>query len=210
MAAVKVCGITRREDAELAAGLGAWAVGLILWPGSPRACDPAAAAGIAAALRRRTAVVGVFVDPTLDELAAAADTIGLTHLQLHGDVGPAFCAEAGRRTGCRVIRAFTIRSGADVLDAGRFHVDYHLFDTRTIGGTGETWDWKLARQRLGSIPLIASGGLTPENVGEAIAAIDPWGVDVASGVESAPGIKDPDKVRAFLAAAGALVEAPAR
>jgi phosphoribosylanthranilate isomerase len=204
MARVKICGITRPEDAELAASLGAWAIGFILWPGSKRACDPAVAAGIVRAQRRRVEPVGVFVNAGLDEVAHAVEGIGLTHVQLHGDEGPAFCAAVAQRTGARVIKAVRIGSGADIRDAGRFHTDYHLLDSAVrgrYGGTGSTWDWTLAAQRRSPIPVLLSGGLTPENVAEGIAAVGPWGVDVASGVESAPGIKDPAKVEAFFAAA---------
>jgi phosphoribosylanthranilate isomerase len=201
---VKICGITRPEDAELAAALGAWGLGFILWPGSKRAADPAVAAGIARALRRRVQLVGVFVNPSLDEVARTADTIGLTHLQLHGDEGPAFCAEAGRRTGCKVIKAIRVGSGADLRDAERFHTDLHLLDAAAPGmrgGSGRTWDWALAAQRHSRVPVILSGGLTPENVADGIAAVRPWAVDVASGVEAAPGVKDPAKLEAFMAAA---------
>src|SRR3712207_8281599 len=105
MARVKICGITRPEDAILAADLGAWALGFILWRRSARACDPAVAAGIARMLRRRVQLVGVFVNATLDEIANAAEALALTHVQLHGDEGPSFCAAVGQRTGCRVIKA---------------------------------------------------------------------------------------------------------
>jgi phosphoribosylanthranilate isomerase len=198
----KICGITRLEDAELAADLGAWAIGFILWSGSRRACDPALAAGIARRLRRRIQLVGVFVNPTLDEVTHAADQIGLTHLQLHGEEGPSFCTEAARRTGCRVIKAVRVRGAAELLDLERYRlVDLHLLDAWAEGergGTGETWDWSLLTSRRRTVPTILSGGLTPENVGSAIAAVRPWAVDVASGVEARPGIKDPDKVRSFL------------
>jgi phosphoribosylanthranilate isomerase len=201
---VKVCGITRLEDAELAIELGAWALGFILWPDSPRAVDPAMAAAISARTRRKVETVGVFVDPTLDEVAQAAEGLGLSAVQLHGAVGPAFCQEAGRRTGCKIIRGFRVRSGAEVqaADAFRVGVDFHLYDAQTIGGTGETWDWSLARQRRSRVPLILAGGLTPENVAEAIAEIH-WAhaVDTASGTEASPGVKDPEKLRAFFAAA---------
>ena len=203
MTKVKVCGITRLEDAELAIGLGAWALGFILWEKSPRACDPATAAMIAARTRRKVETVGVFVDPTLDEVAQAAEGLGLSALQLHGSVGPSFCQEAGRRTGCKVIRAFEVGSGADVqaADAFRVNVDFHLYDTRVVGGTGETWDWSLARQRRSRVPLILAGGLTPENVADAIAEIHwAYAVDTASGTEASPGVKDPDKLRAFFEA----------
>ena len=197
MTRLKVCGITRHEDAELAVDAGAWAIGFILWQGSKRYVEPAMAAGIAGAVRRRTELVGVFVNPTLDEVAHAADQMGLTHLQLHGDEGPSFCAAAAQRTGCRVIKALRVRSRADVVAAQRFHTDLHMLDSP---GNGRTWDWSLAAERRSSVPLVVAGGLVAENVGEAIAQARPWAVDVASGVEAAPGIKDPAKARAFAAA----------
>jgi phosphoribosylanthranilate isomerase len=203
----KICGITRLEDAELAAGHGAWAIGFILWPGSKRFCDPAVAAGIARRLRRRVELVGVFVNATLDQVADAADAIGLTHLQLHGDEGPAYCAAAGQRTGCKVIKAHRIASGADVLDLERFHTELHLLDTAAHGvqgGSGQTWDWRLIAQRRSSVPAILSGGLNPGNVTEAIEAVRPWAVDVASGVELEPGVKDHAKVEAFLSAVSSV------
>jgi phosphoribosylanthranilate isomerase len=200
---VKICGITRPEDAELAVELGAWAIGFILWPGSKRAADPAVAAGIVAALRRRVETVGVFVNAHLDDVAHAADAIGFTHVQLHGDEGPAFCSEVARRTGAKVIKAIRVSSASDFQDLERFHTDFHLLDTAkrgAFGGTGETWDWALAARRKRKAPVILSGGLTPENVAAGIAAVDPFAVDVASGVEASPGIKDPDKLAAFMAA----------
>jgi len=203
MARVKLCGITRHEDAELAASLDAWAIGFILWPHSPRAADPAVAAGIARTMQRRLDLVGVFVNPTLDEVVRAAAGIGLTHVQLHGDEGPAFCTAVAERTGLRVIKAVSVASGADIQAAARFHTDLLLLDTAAgsaRGGTGQTWDWALAAQSHSHSPLVLSGGLTPENVADGIAAVHPWAVDVASGVESAPGIKDHAKVEAFMAA----------
>ena len=201
---IKLCGTTSLEDAELAASFDVWAIGFILWPQSKRVVDPGVAAGIARAMRRRLELVGVFVNPTLDEVAHAVEGIGLTHVQLHGDEGPSFCAAVAQRTGARVIKAISIASGADIRDLQRFHTDFHMLDTGR--GTGQTWDWALAAQRHSQIPAILAGGLTPENVGEAIAAVRPWGVDVASGVEAEPGIKDPAKVEAFVTAArGAAV-----
>jgi phosphoribosylanthranilate isomerase len=206
VARVKVCGITRPQDAELAVELGAWALGFILWPGSKRAADPAVAAGIAAAMRRRVLLVGVFVNATLEEVAGHAEALQLSHVQLHGDEGPSYCAEVGRRTGCKVIKAVRITDASSFQDLERFHTDLHLLDTAARGlrgGTGETWDWGLARLRPRKVPAILSGGLTPENVAEGIAALDPYAVDVASGVEAAPGVKDPARLAAFLSAAGA-------
>ncbi len=203
---IKFCGITQLDDAEHAVAAGAWAIGLILWPHSPRHVPLEAAAEIGAALRRRVEVAGVFVNPTLEELSAAAEAIGLTIVQLHGDEGPAFCSEVARRTGCKVIKAARIRSGADIQALSAFHTDFHLLDSYVPGvpgGTGETFAWELAASHRSRVPVILSGGLTPENVGEAIATVGPYAVDVASGTEAAPGIKDPAKLEAFAAAVGA-------
>ena len=200
MTRIKFCGITNLDDAELAAGAGAWAIGLIFWPHSPRRCEPAAAGQIAAALKRRVEVAGVFVNATLDHVAELAETVGLTMLQLHGDEGPAYCAEAARRSGCKVIKAVRVRSRADVQALSAFHTDYHLLDSYTPGvpgGSGETFAWEIARGHRGPTPVILSGGLTPGNVGEAIAAVRPYAVDVASGVERTPGRKDPVKLHGF-------------
>jgi len=203
---VKICGLTRLDDAERAVELGAWAVGVILWPGSPRACAPEDAAAIAAAVRRRAEVVGVFVNATLDEVVRTADVTGLTVLQLHGDEGPAFCAEAGHRTGCRVIKAVQASGRAAIQALATFHTDFHLVDGHARGlrgGTGDPFDWTLVSGRRSRVPLILSGGLTAENVGAAIAATRPFAVDVASGVEAAPGRKDPARLAAFFAAVAA-------
>ena len=128
--------------------LGAWAIGLNHWSGSPRRCDPATAAAISAELRRQVEVVGVFVNASLDEIAAAAEDEQLTMVQLHGDEGPAFCAEVARRTGAKVIKALPVHSSADIQAAEAFRTDFHLFDAHrpgARGGTGESFDWELAR-----------------------------------------------------------------
>jgi phosphoribosylanthranilate isomerase len=209
---VKVCGITNIDDAELAAGLGAWALGMIFYDGSPRRCSPAQAQRISAALRRKVALCGVFVNAPLAEVIGTCEELGLSMLQLHGDEGPAFCAEVMRRSGAHVIKATQVSGAGDVRDVERFHVDYHLLDGRTAGpgrdglrgGTGETFDWTLLAARRSKVPLILSGGLRAENVPEAIAAAHPYAVDTASGTEAAPGRKDPRRLREFFAA----VQAP--
>ncbi|MEO8092891.1 MAG: phosphoribosylanthranilate isomerase [bacterium] len=198
---VKFCGVTRLEDAREAARLGAWAVGLIHHDESPRRVDPAVAAEIGAELRRRIAVVGVFVNAGLDELVKAAEDESLTMIQLHGEEGPAFCQETARRTGCGVIKATRVRSAADIQAAEAFRTDFHLFDAHhpdARGGTGESFDWDLLRKRSSAVPGILSGGLTPVNVAEAIAVADPAAVDVATGVESEPGVKDHQLMREFI------------
>lgn len=200
---IKYCGITRLEDAEHAVSLDAWAVGMILWPGSKRYCKPADAAAIGAALHRRAEVAGVFVNAHLDHVVTRADEFGLTLIQLHGDEGPSFCTEVARRTGARVIKVARVRHRADVQALRAFRTDYHLLDAWVAdqpGGTGETFAWDLVRAHRRDRPVILSGGLTPDNVGEAIAAASPWAVDVASGVELAPGIKDHGLMDAFTAA----------
>ncbi|HEY1592752.1 MAG TPA: phosphoribosylanthranilate isomerase [Solirubrobacteraceae bacterium] len=204
---IKFCGITSLDDAELAVSAGAWAVGLIFWPGSPRRAAIGDAVEIGAALRRRAEVAGVFVNATLDEIAATADAASLTMVQLHGDEGPSFCDEVRRRTGCKVIKAVRVRSRADIQAQGAFHTDYHLLDSHRAGlpgGTGETFSWELARAHRGPVPLILSGGLDPGNVADAIAAVHPFAVDVASGVELEPGRKDPEKLEAFAEAVRAV------
>jgi phosphoribosylanthranilate isomerase len=201
---VKFCGITRVEDAREAAQLGAWAIGLNHWEESPRRCDPTVAAEIAAELRRRLQVVGVFVNASLDELARTAEDETLTMLQLHGDEGPAFCREAARRTGLPVIKALRVRSAADIQAAEAYRTDYHLLDAHhpgKPGGTGESFDWELVGGRASEVPLVLAGGLRPENVGEAIAAAQPFAVDVASGIEAEPGVKDHELMAAFAAEA---------
>jgi phosphoribosylanthranilate isomerase len=200
MTRVKICGVTNLDDAEFAVDLGAWAVGLNHHRASPRYCPPDMAVEIGAVLKRRCEVAGVFVDPTLDEVVAAAENASLTMIQLHGGEGPAFCAEAARRSGCRVIKAMRVRSGADVRAAEAFRTDFHLLDAYspgTPGGTGESFDWELLAERDSAIPLILAGGLTPDNVGEAIAAARPYAVDVATGVEAEPGRKDHALMESF-------------
>jgi phosphoribosylanthranilate isomerase len=209
---IKFCGITSVADAELAVANGAWAVGLILWPESKRACDPGEGIRISNAVRRKVEVAGVFVNQSLDEIAALVDMLHLSIVQLHGEEGPAFATEVRRRTGAKVIKAQSIRLASDVLAVQAFHaIDFHLLDTYREGqrgGTGETFDWRMLSRRSTDVPLIMSGGLNPDNVAEAIAATDPFAVDVASGVESSPGVKDPVKLKAFAAAVRATTGEP--
>jgi phosphoribosylanthranilate isomerase len=203
MTRVKICGVTRPADAEAAVALGAWAIGLNHWEGTPRRVDPAAAAEFGAALKRRCEVAGVFVNPTLEEVVAAVENAQLTMVQLHGEEGPAFCAEAARRTGTKVIKALRVRSAADVQAAETYRVDYHLLDAHrpgVPGGTGESFDWELLAERRSKIPLILAGGLTPDNVADAIQVARPFAIDVASGVESGPGIKDGELLEALFEA----------
>ena len=208
---VKICGITNLDDAVLATELGAWALGMIFFAESPRRCSPAAAQQIVAELRRRAELCGVFVNAPLEQVVSHVEELGLSMVQLHGDEGPAFCAEVRRRSGARVIKATQVAGSGDLRDLERFHVDFHLLDARAKaverqgmrGGTGETFDWRLVAGRRSQVPLILSGGLTAENVAEAIAVTHPYAVDSASGTEAAPGHKDPAKLTALFEAVAA-------
>jgi phosphoribosylanthranilate isomerase len=204
-----MCGVSDPADARRVAELGAWALGMIFWPQSPRACPIDTAEAIGAELQRRLELVGVFVNATLDEVADVADRCHLTIVQLHGDEGPAYCRETARRTGAKVMKAVRVREGAQLTDLQRFHTDYHLLDAYSPsapGGTGETFDWELARRHPGTPPVVLSGGLTADNVGAAIETARPFAVDVASGTESRPGRKDPAKLAAFARAVAAADE----
>jgi phosphoribosylanthranilate isomerase len=201
---VKICGITNLDDAAEAVRLGAWAVGLIHFSESPRACPPEEAVRIAAAFRRKCEVVGVFVNPELGDVAKAVEDAGLTMVQLNGEEGPSFCSEVARKTGVKVIKAVHVSSAADIHAAETFRTDFHLFDKGAkglFGGTGESFDWGLLGERRSEIPAIVAGGLRPENVAEAIAVTHPYAVDVASGVEAEPGRKDHAAMTAFFEAA---------
>ncbi len=201
MTRIKHCGITGPEDAAHAVEAGAWALGMIFWPGSERACTPEAAVRIGRSHRRQVELAGVFVNQSLDEIAAHAETVPLSIVQLHGDEGTSFCAEVARRTGAKVVKAARIRSSADLQALHAFRiVDFHLVDAHVEGrwgGTGQTIDAELLAGRSSHVPLVLSGGLTAENVGEAVARVRPFAVDVASGTEAAPGVKDPEKLVAF-------------
>jgi len=194
---VKVCGLTTLEDAQRAVELGAWALGMIFWPGTPRRATVAEAQRIGSALRRRAEIAGVFVNAPLDEIAALAEAVPLSLVQLHGDEGPAFCEAVARRTGARVAKAVRVRTQADVRTLKAFHTDFAMLD-----GAGGPFPWELAVHAPRDVPLIVAGGLTPGNVREAIAATEPFAVDTASGTEGRPGIKDPLKLEAFFRAVG--------
>jgi phosphoribosylanthranilate isomerase len=199
---VKICGITQLDDARLAADLGAWAIGLI-FAESPRQVDVADAERIGRELHRKAEVVGVFVNAPMEEVVALADVAHLTAIQLHGDEGPAYAREIARRTGAKVIKAIPAKDPAAVRRLSAFHTDFHMLDAYVPGrrgGTGETFQWDYARHHTRHVPLILSGGLTPDNVAEGIAATRPFAVDSASGTEASPGKKDPAKVQAFFRA----------
>ena len=194
---VKICGITRFEDAALAARLGAAWVGFVFWPRSPRFVDPAAAADILAGLPPHVVGVGVFVDQAIEEVNATAARVGLGAVQLHGDEPAAACA----RCKWRVIKAVRLSPERTPEAVGaiwpRATVLVDAFDPVRMGGTGRLVDWTLAARIARRRRTILSGGLGAENVGEALRRVAPYGLDVSSGVEARPGIKDPERMRAF-------------
>jgi phosphoribosylanthranilate isomerase len=192
---VKVCGITRVEDAMLAAELGASAVGFVFWPNSPRFIPPARASEIAAALPPAIVCVGVFVDQPLEDMQAIAAEVPLGAVQLHGSETTRI-AEALMQP---VIKAVPVTREFDPasVDAWPSPVTVLLdaHDPVKRGGTGQPIDWSLAAQAAARRPVMLSGGLTPENVRHAIDVVRPYAIDLSSGVEASPGIKDPAKLR---------------
>jgi phosphoribosylanthranilate isomerase len=195
---VKICGITRWEDAQLAVELGAAALGVNFYPPSPRYIDPAAARAIILKLPPLITPVGIFANELDSEhVARIAGESRVRAVQLHG---PQFPSLQGALADFPRIRAVAVKEGFRPemlrdLDGGAFLLD--AFDAELLGGTGKPFNWALAREanRFGTI--ILAGGLTPENVGQAIREVRPFAVDVASGVEAAPGVKDAGKLRAF-------------
>jgi phosphoribosylanthranilate isomerase len=201
MARVKICGITNLEDALLAAALGADALGFIFYPKSPRVVAPETARAIIKQLPPFVTTVGVFVDEEAAKVRDLAAQVGLDWLQLHGKESPDYCRSLGRR----IIKGFRIKDQSSLADLAAYRdaAQALLLDTYKKGlpgGTGESFDWQLAREARPFGPIILSGGLTPGNVAQAIAIVQPQAVDVASGVEAAPGQKDPAKLRAFFEA----------
>ena len=198
---IKVCGVTREADGVGAAEAGADAVGLMFYPGSKRALTIEQAVRIARELPPFTLRVGVFVNPTRDAVRRAIEVVGIHVAQFHGEESP------GDLLGYAIptVKAFRVASASVLLEARRYHQaaawlldSYHPSQR---GGSGETFNWDIAvRARALGRPMILAGGLRPENVAEAVRAVRPYGVDVASGVETAPGIKDRQAMRAFVAA----------
>jgi phosphoribosylanthranilate isomerase len=203
MVRVKICGITNVDDALLAAEAGADAIGLVFYDKSPRAVTPERAAKIVRALPPFVQAVGLFVDAAIDVVNATADICRLDIVQLHGDETPEFCTQVVRR----VIKAFRVRDGESLVPMKGYRVSGFLLDAwspAARGGTGVTFNWELARDAGRFGPIILAGGLTPDNVARAVQTVAPYGVDVSSGVEAAPGQKDPEKVRAFISRAQGL------
>jgi phosphoribosylanthranilate isomerase len=201
MTRVKICGIRRVEDAVLASTLGADAIGFIFWPRSPRYIDPDEARAIVGALPPFVTTVGVFVDQPVAFVLGVAQLLGLGAIQLHGSEDAAAYAGGGPR----IIKSVAVVEGGDCVPVVRdvpsnatVLLDAH--DPIKRGGTGRAIDWKQAAAAAKVRPVILSGGLHAENIGDAIVAVSPYAIDVSSGVESEPGIKDAGKLRALFAA----------
>jgi len=198
---VKICGITRLEDAQQAVDLGAAALGFNFYPPSPRYIEPAAARAIVGRLPPFVIPVGVFANETdAGRVISIARDAGVTTVQLHG---PGFPDLHELLSAFTLVVAVPVREGFKVEELGKLKPTAYLldaFDPDRLGGTGKTFDWSAAREAKRYGPIILAGGLTPENVGRAVRVVRPFAVDVASGVESAPGIKDAAKLRAFFAA----------
>lgn len=197
MIRVKICGITDVEDALQACACGADALGLVFYPRSPRCVTPEQARAIIRALPPLVTTVGLFVNEEPQRIRQLADDCGLDVIQLHGDEGPDACDFAPRRS----IKALRVKDAASLVGHEEFRTSALLLDAwvaGAYGGTGERFNWELAAGIACQRPVILAGGLTPENVAAAVNAVRPYGVDVSSGVESAPGRKDPAKVAAFI------------
>jgi phosphoribosylanthranilate isomerase len=195
----KICGITRVADAELCVDAGAHAIGLTFHPRSPRCVSVDTARLRAASVRGRALIVGVYVDATFDAIDEVMQTVGLDCVQLHGDEPP----ELLSRLLPHAYKAIRVRDARSIEDAARYGGDHVLLDAFVPGepgGTGRTFAWPLAADLARQRRVTLAGGLVPGNVAAAIAAVHPYAVDVASGVERGPGIKDEDEVRAFVTA----------
>jgi phosphoribosylanthranilate isomerase len=208
MVHVKICGTTSLEDALAAIDAGADALGFVFYPPSPRFVTPDQAARVIQRLPPFVTTVGLFVDVALDTVNDTAARCGLDRIQLHGRETPEFC----RRVTRPVIKAFRIKNAESLAHLSGYPVSAFLLDAYVEGalpgGTGASFSWELATQAKPYGPVILAGGLTPENVAAAITQICPYGVDVSTGVERAPGIKDHQKLREFIARAKAAAQEP--
>jgi phosphoribosylanthranilate isomerase len=193
---VKICGITRLDDARAAVAAGAGAIGFIFWPKSPRFIDPHRARAIAAALPPFVTPVGVFVDQPLEYVNGVASLVRLGAAQLHGDETPAFAAAVS----VPVLKAVSPEQLDDRAWPSPVRLLLDVHDPVARGGTGRTIDWAAAAHIAAQREVLLAGGLTPDNVADAIARVRPFGIDVSSGVERAPGIKDHRRLRALFEA----------
>ena len=200
MTRVKICGITRPQDALLAADLGAFAVGFVFWPGSARYLDPRAARAIVNALPDAVQKVGVFVNQPAGHVRFVAETAGLTTVQLHGTETVAFALGVGKPVLKTVPVGHEFSPGSLDEIPSEITVLLDAFDPVTHGGTGRTIDWTLAAAAAARRPVVLAGGLNPSNIADAIRQVRPFAVDLSSGVESAPGVKDHARLHDLFAA----------
>jgi len=203
MVKVKICGITTPEDARVAVEAGADALGFVFYDKSPRCINPIVAAKIIAAIPPFVQTVGLFVNEETERINWTADFCGLDLVQLHGDESPEDCTAVNRR----VVKAFRVQNVTSLESLPLYHVSGYLLDAWSpdaYGGTGQTFNWEMAAAARQYGPIILAGGLTTDNVAEAVTAVHPYALDVSSGVESAPGKKDPEKVREFIRRAKGL------
>ena len=203
----KICGITNIEDARIAVAAGVDALGFVLYRKSPRYVDPMMVQQIVAQLPPFVLPVGVFVNEEIKIVRDLMDTCGLAFAQLHGDESATYCRELSRP----VLKALRLKDRSTFVALAEFQARVEVrgfvldaLSEEAYGGTGQVVDWGLARQAAQAATVILAGGLTPENVGQALRAVQPYGVDVSSGVEVTPGKKDHEKVRAFLRAVSAV------
>ena len=213
MTLAKICGINSPAAAVAAAAGGAAHIGLVFYPPSPRSVTPETAAQLAALVPERVGRVGLFVDPTDDELQSVLSRVPLTMLQLHGRESPARVAEIKRRFGLPVMKAIGVAAPEDLDAAASFLevADWLLFDAKPPkepgalpGGNARPFDWRILAGRSWPLPWMLSGGLTADSLAEAVRITGAPVVDVSSGVEDRPGVKNPDRIRAFLEAAARL------
>jgi len=201
MIRVKICGITRIEDAFEAVRAGADALGFVFYKKSPRYISPSKARRIVDALPPFISITGVFVDERQGAISDIAGFCGLDTVQLHGDEDQHECNRL-KRLGLKIIKGFRVGENFNFEAVHAYDVDAHLFDAfdkDNYGGSGKVFRWELLKGRKSRIPLILSGGLTPDNVREAVQVVNPYAVDVSSGVEKAPGIKSPELIQRFIA-----------
>ena len=197
MIKVKICGITNKEDALYAAGCGADALGFIFYEKSPRYIEPDNAKTIITTLPPFVTTVGVFVNKDFNDIRDITLLTGVTVVQLHGDESPSYC----NLVEGKLIKAIRVKNDSSIEGLKKYDVDAFLldsFDKNSFGGSGLTFDWKLAEKAKQYGKIILAGGLTPDNVEEAVKKVVPYGVDVNSGVEQKPGIKNKNKVKEFI------------
>lgn len=214
MTAVKICGLRDADNLRVAAEAGARFAGFVFYPPSPRFVEPEAARILVEGLPEGVCGVGLFVNPSNEDVSRILGVVPLDMIQLHGEESPARVAEIAGLANVPVIKAIRLRGPEDADDAAAYEdvADWLLFDSKIDhdlpGGTGQRFDWEILKGRVFKRPWMLSGGLDPGNVAEALKVLRPDALDVSSGVEKARGVKDPEKIRAFIAAARHVLPDP--